>query len=348
MSRRHVAGAWRTIPTPVLLTITAGAVVASAVVAVGLGPVAVDASTAYGVLLEHLTGAEPGPDVPYATREIIVGIRLPRVLLAVIAGVGLSACGVVLQALLRNPLADPYLIGVSSGATFGVVTVLAVPSLAAMTLSVQAAAFVGGMIAFAGVFLVAQRGGQLPSLRLVLSGVGLAALFTALSHWIILTAPDNGALRSALTWMLGSLTGSTATQLVAPGVTVVVCVAAFVGSSRWLDALALGEEAAGTLGLHVGALRVSLVVAVALTVGMVVSVTGAVGFVALVVPHAVRLLVGTAHRRLLPMAAGCGALFLIWADVLARVVRPGQEVPLGVVTAALGAPVFLTILRRST
>lgn len=338
----------RRAPTWVLLAGSLTLLFVSALVAIGLGPVRIEPGTVYGVLWAHLSGSPGDTDVPFATTQIVLGIRAPRVVLGVLVGLGLAAAGTVLQALLRNPLADPYLVGVSSGATLGVVIVLAVPSVAAAAVTLPVAAFLGGMVAFAGVFAVAQRGGQLPPLRLVLTGVGLAALFTALSQWLILSSPDNGALRSALTWMLGSLTGRELPDLVVPALVTLACIAAFVATARWLDAFALGEEAAQTLGVDVRLVRLILVVLVALTVGVLVAQSGAVGFVALIVPHAIRLLVGTAHRRLLPLAAIWGAIFLIWADVAARLAKPGQEIPLGVVTAVLGAPVFLTILRRTT
>ena len=323
----------------------------SIVVAIGLGPVAISPRVVYGVLAEEFLGPlgiDATSDASFAQREIVTGIRLPRVLLGVVVGSGLAGCGVVLQALLRNPLADPYLIGVSSGATFGVVVVLATPTGIGAVMSLPLAAFVFGMAAFAVVFVVAKRGVRLDPLRLVLTGVAVGAMFTAASQWVILSFPDNGDLRRALTWILGSLTGRELGAVTTPAVVTIVALVVFWVFSSRLDSLALGEEAARSLGVSVTWLRTGMVVLVAVTVGALVSVSGAVGFVALITPHGARLIVGTAHRRLLPIAAMWGATFLVWADVLARVVRPGQEIPLGVVTAILGAPVFLAILRRTT
>lgn len=152
-------------------------------------------------------GFDVATGASFAEQEIVTGVRLPRVLLGVVVGIGLSACGVVLQALLRNPLADPDLIGVSSGASFGVVLVLATPTSLGAVLSIPIAAFLTGMSAFVIVFLVARRGLRLEPLRLVLTGVAVGAMYTAASHWVILSFPDNGDLRRALTWILGSLTG---------------------------------------------------------------------------------------------------------------------------------------------
>lgn len=348
VTQAHRPGLLRRSPGWALALVSAVVLVTTAVIAVALGPVRVPVPTVYAVLAEHLLSIDRTDPISYASREIVWGIRLPRVLLGLLVGGGLAACGVVLQALLRNPLADPYLIGVSAGATLGVVVALTVPTLAATALGLPAIAFVGGMLAFLLVFACAQRAGQLPPLRLVLAGVAIGALLTAITQWLIVTSPDNGDLRRALTWMLGSLTGIQLPGLAVPAVITGLSLAAFWAGSRWLDALALGEETAHTLGVNVAAMRVALIVLVAVTVGALVSVSGAVGFVALIVPHAVRMLIGTGHRRLLPLAATWGAIFLVWADVLARVVRPGQEIPLGVVTAIVGAPVFLVVLRRST
>ncbi|MFV0526222.1 MAG: FecCD family ABC transporter permease [Acidimicrobiales bacterium] len=326
------------------------ALLVSILLGIGLGPVTIGPDVVYGVLFEELlarVGVDVSTGASFAQREIVTGIRLPRVLLGVVVGGGLAGCGVVLQALLRNPLADPYLIGVSSGASFGVVAALAMPAIVGFV-SLPLAAFLAGMGAFVIVVLVARTGARLDPLRLVLTGVAVGAMFTAASQWIILSFPDNGDLRRALTWMLGSLTGQKLTAVALPAVVTALALVVFWTFAPRLDALAVGEETARSLGVSVGRLRTGMIVLVALTVGVLVSVSGAIGFVALIVPHGVRLLVGTAHRRLLPLAAMWGAIFLVWADVLARVVRPGQEIPLGVLTAMLGAPVFLVILRRTT
>lgn len=325
--------------------------VASVLFGIALGPVTISPRVVYGVLFEDIAtrlGFDVTVDATYSQRQIVTGIRLPRVLLGVVVGCGLAACGVVLQALLRNPLADPYLVGVSSGASFGVVAVLAAPTTLGAVFSLPIAAFLAGISAFVIVFLIARRGVQLDPLRLVLTGVAVGAMYTAASQWIILSFPDNGDLRRALTWILGSLTGRDVDAVVVPALVTAVALIVFWVCSSYLDALAIGEEAARSLGVPVGWFRTGMITLVALTVGALVAVSGAIGFVALITPHAVRLLAGTARRRLLPIAAMWGATFLVWADVLARVVRPGQEIPLGVVTAVLGGPIFLIILRRTT
>ncbi|MBP8920580.1 MAG: iron ABC transporter permease [Micropruina sp.] len=335
-------------PAWVLVAASIAVLAGSAVTAIGLGPLRIPFTEVYAVLADTAmpwAGIDSGSS--YARHEVVLGIRAPRVVLAIIVGAGLPVAGAIIQAILRNPLADPYLIGVSTGAGLGAVASLLFAALIPVWLGQPLTAFAGSMLAFGLVIGMARRSGQLTPIRLVLAGVAVAAFLAALTQWLIISASDEGTIRQALTWLLGSLTSVQFDQMPIPAIAVALGLTAGLAASGWLDALALGEEAAQSIGVDIVRFRWTMVSLSAAVVGTLVSVSGAIGFVALIVPHAVRLLVGSAHRRLLPLAAIWGAIFLVWADVLARIVRPGVEIPLGVVTALVGAPVFLSILRRT-
>lgn len=346
-------------PLTWLLTGSLAILLVTGVVAVGLGPTPVPVGDTYRILVAFAGKTIPGElgdflgsldaGTSYARREVITGIRLPRVVLGAVVGAGLGGAGCVLQALLRNPLADPYLIGVSSGAGFGVVGLLALPMVLPIAVpsasALMVGAFAGGMIAFALVFGFARRARNPSPSRLILAGVAVGALFSAGTQWLLMSSPEESTMRRALSWMMGSLVGVELGAAVVPAIVTAAGVTVFLAAARWLDAFALGEEVARTVGLDVVRFRAAMTTLVAVLIGVLVSVTGPIGFVALVVPHAVRLLVGVTHRRLIALTVVWAPTFVIWADVLARTARPGQEVPLGVVTAVLGVPFFLAILR---
>ncbi|MEW6154029.1 MAG: iron ABC transporter permease [Actinomycetota bacterium] len=311
------------------------------VMAVGIGPVAIPFLEVWGTLVDEFLG-----DGAEGSRRVIVTqIRFPRVLLAAVVGAGLAVSGVSVQALVRNPLADPYILGISAGAAFGAIGVIALGSSFGTT-SIPLAAFVGALLTFLAVFTLARRGGRLSPLRMILVGVAVAALLNAATNYVVISTPDNAQLRSALFWLLGGVAGARYRWLVAPTAALVVVSVYLVVHARTLNCLSLGDETATTLGVEVDRFRHTLVVLVALLVGSVVAVSGAIGFVALVLPHVGRLLVGPDHRRLVPVAGLLGAIFLVWVDVGARMIIRPAELPIGVVTAAIGAPVFLWLLAR--
>jgi iron complex transport system permease protein len=316
--------------------------IASMVMAVGIGPVPIPFGRVWGTLLGELSGdSAPGG----SQRTIVTQLRFPRVLLAAVVGGGLAVSGVSVQALVRNPLADPYILGVSAGAAFGAIAVIVVGG-SFGTVSIPVAAFGGALATFLVVFALARRGGRLSPLRLILVGVAVAALLNAATNYIVISTPDNAQLRSALFWLLGGVAGARYSWIAAPAVVLAGVSAYLVLHSRALNCLSLGDETAATLGVDVDRFRRTLVILVALLVGSVVAVSGAIGFVALMLPHIGRLLVGPDHRRLIPVAALLGAVFLVWVDVGARMLIRPAELPIGVVTAAVGAPFFLWLLGR--
>ncbi len=315
----------------------------SMVLATGFGATEVPVGDIVGVFARRLSGEADGS----VAATIVWDIRTPRVLLAAIVGAGLALAGTMIQTLVRNPLADPYLLGISSGASVGATAVITLGVLSSAGLwALTGGALLGALGAAVLVFGISIAQGGLTPLRLVLTGTVLSAAFSAVASFLVFRSAEPQAAQSVLFWLLGSLAGASWVKLIGPLVVVVLVGLAVWLLAGWLDALATGADAAASLGVPVVSLRVGLFVAQAVLVGVLVSVAGGIGFVGLVVPHLARMLVGARHRVLLPVAMLSGALFLVWVDVAARVLAPPMEIPLSVVTGLIGAPVFLAVLGR--
>ncbi|MGW4891905.1 FecCD family ABC transporter permease [Kitasatospora sp. NPDC004240] len=325
------------------------ALVLALTAAVSLGSVDIPPGEVWSVVARRLTGRAPEP----GTRDLIVWqLRVPRALLAALVGAGLGLVGTAVQALVRNPLADPYLLGISSGASLGAVALivlgagLGLGAGDAIGLSVSAAAFAGALAAFSLVWLLARRGGGFSPLRLVLAGIGIGQFLAGFTSYLVLQTDDEQQTRGVLFWLMGSLGGAVWGQLVVPAVVVALGLAALQARARGLNALLMGDETAAGLGVDVGRLRRELFVVTSVLTGVLVAVSGAIGFVGLMVPHVCRLLVGGDHRRLLPLSALTGAVLLVVVDTVARTALDTQELPVGVVTSLLGAPTLLYLLDR--
>ena len=316
------------------------ALVASLVFAVTLGPADIAPTDVWWTVLHHL-GLGDSP--LSALRDGIVWeLRLPRVLTAAAVGAGLAVAGAVMQALTRNPLADPYLLGLSSGASLGAVAVLVL----GVSALLAPAAFLGALAALVATLFIARASGPLTPARTVLAGVAVSSLAASVASFIIFWTATGDSYREILGWLLGSLAGARWPAVaIAVGAIVVVGIPLTL-AARTLDAFAFGDTAAASLGVNVERTRWILLVATALLTGAMVSVSGSIGFVGLVLPHAVRLVVGTGHRALLPLSALLGAVFLIWADTAARTLFDPRELPVGIVTAIVGAPLFVILLVR--
>lgn len=337
----------RRLPFPLILVLLAVLVVLTVTAAVTVGPVRIDALTVWGIVGARTIAWPTNIGWTLPEEQIVWQIRLPRALLGCLVGSGLAVVGVTLQALVRNSLADPYLLGVSSGAAVGATAVIlfgALSSFGANALPVGA--FLGALVAVAAVFALAQSGGRITPLRLVLSGTAVGYAFSAISSLMVFKAEQNQAVRSVLFWLMGSLGAAKWTQLPLPTVVLAILMAVLMSQSRQLNALAMGDDTATTLGINVTQLRRALFVVTSLLTGVMVALSGSIGFVGLVIPHVARMAVGADHRRTLPVAALVGAAFLVWVDVLARTVAAPVELPLGIVTGLLGAPVFAILMRR--
>lgn len=297
-------------------------------------------------IVAHRLGAGGAVTWPASHEAILLEIRLPRIVLAGLAGGALAMAGTTYQGLFRNPLADPYLLGVASGAGFGAVLafVLPLPSGVSRLGVVQFFAFVGALAAVAAVYALARSGGGAPVTLLVLAGVALGALANAATTLLMSLRGDQ--LLVIYGWLLGGFNTASWEEVRVVAPLVAVAGAAMLLGGRILNLLQFGEEQAATLGVDVERARLALVTFASLATAAAVAAGGLIGFVGLVVPHVTRLLFGPDHRRLLPLSMLLGAAFLIGADTLARSLPGSGEVPVGVVTAAVGAPFFLYLLRR--
>ncbi|NLV78735.1 MAG: iron ABC transporter permease [Rhodococcus sp.] len=278
-------------------------------------------------------------------QAILWNIRMPRVVLGVLVGAMLAIAGAAYQGVFRNPLADPYLLGVSSGAGLGATVAIVVGGAAGFA-GVPVAAFAGGLLAVGATYALGRSvGGGRTEIVIILAGVAVAAFANAIQTFFMQMHDDT--LRQVYSWMLGRLStdGWTDVRTVLPYVVVSVVIIAL--HRRTLDVMAVGDVEAASLGIDPARVRLLLVFVATLGTAAVVAASGLIGFVGIVVPHAVRLIVGPGHRMLLPLSLLTGAAFLVLADVLARTVMAPAELPIGVVTAAIGAPFFLVVLRRS-
>lgn len=320
---------------------------AAMLVAAGSGKAAIPLDLQVQILGRRLLGLPFEVVWPASAEAILLEIRLPRVALAALVGGALALAGAGYQGLFRNPLADPYLLGIASGAGLGAVLafVLPLPSGLYGFVIVQAMAFLGAAVTVAGVYLLASGGRTMSITSLLLAGVALGAIANAITAALMYLHGDK--MLVIYSWLLGGFNVATWRQvlLVAPGVLASGLVLALCGRS--LNLLQLGEEQAASLGVEVERVKLILVIAATLATAAAVSAAGLIGFVGLVVPHVTRLLLGPDYRRLVPVAALLGAAFLLAADTVARALPGPAELPVGVITAACGAPFFLVLLRRA-
>ena len=318
----------------------AAVLVAAAIASLGWGTSSLGPADVWAVL---------GGSASEGDRVILWRLRAPRVVLAVAVGGGLSVIGVAMQALVRNPLAEPYIVGASSGASAGAALFFLgfLPPVVSKAVSMPVAAVTGAWLAVTVVFLIARSGPVLSTGRLLLAGVAMSALLGSVTAFVTYASPEPDKLRAVLFWLLGSLGNTSWQDVAAPAAVSVGSGLALWALARPLDLLTTGEEPAAALGVPVERLKRALLAISAVATGVLVSAAGVIGFVGLIVPHAIRILVGASHRRLVPFAFLGGALFLVLADLAARTVLDGQEVPVGVLTAICGVPFFLVLLRKA-
>jgi iron complex transport system permease protein len=324
------------------------ALAASIVAATFIGTANIGPLDVIGIILRRLgLGAlAPGAPAPALIEALIWESRLPRVLLAAVVGLGLAVSGAVLQSITRNPLAEPYLLGVSSGASTGAVSVM-ILGLGSGAVTLSAGAFAGALVAFA-IVLVLIGGGRVSNpARVVLTGVLVSQFFSAVTSLVLMLDGDADATRGFTYWLLGSLGGARWEPLLVAGGVIVIGAALCLLFAPALDAFTFGWDTAASLGIDVTRARVTLMVLTALMTAAAVAASGAIGFIGLLVPHMVRLLAGSAHRMLLPLSGLGGAIFLIWVDTFARSAFSPHEIPVGVMTALIGAPFFALALRKA-
>ena len=329
-----------------LLVVLGFALLASCVLSLGFGSASVPASVVWQILLHKVLAL--GPETPTWTagqEHIVWLIRVPRMLLGALVGAGLALTGAVLQATTRNPLADPHLLGVTSGATLGaVIVVLHVGELIGV-LTLPLAAFVGALCSMLMVLAIASRQGRLDSDRLLLCGIAVSFVMMALAN-LLLFMGDHRASSAVMFWMLGGLGLARWELLGIPAVSVLIGLVLLLAMARSLNALMAGEQTAVTLGLNARNVRVKVFLIASLMTGVMVSISGSIGFVGLMIPHIARRLVGAEHRRLLPVCVLMGSIFLVWVDVAARTLIAPEDLPIGVATAAIGGLFFIGLMRK--
>ncbi len=335
---------------PLLIGILAAAAIVSMVTAAGLGPVSVSPGETVRILLGRIPligGIIPETWEPLE-QNIILGLRLPRVCLGMVVGASLAVCGVTMQALVRNELADPFILGVSNGAAafatlgmlFGAFSFLG-------TYSLSISAFIGSAVTIIFVYTISRVRGRINITQLLLSGVAISMIMDGVTNVITLSAPNALGLHNAEFWMAGSLAGARWAYLTLPLAVLVLCMLVLMLNYRGLNLLLLGDESAGALGVNVRRLQKLLVIVASLMAGVTIAVSGSIGFVGLMVPHFTRMIVGGDHKKVLPVSALLGGILVVWVDVAARTVIAPEELPVGILTAIIGGPIFIWMLKRS-
>lgn len=326
------------------------ALVLSILIAVTIGSVDLSIGEVYRVISYHLfrigDGSLYGSGV---VSDIVWYIRLPRIILAMAVGMGLAVSGVVMQAIVKNPLADPYVLGISSGASLG----------ATFAIMIGFGSFLGGNAvgvgAFIGAFavsllvqIVANIGGRANSIRLLLAGMALSSVCSALTNFIVYIAGDKAGIETVTFWLMGSLAGAKWVNIIVILPCMIAATLFFMTQARTLNMLLLGDEVSITLGTDLHHYRHLYLIISSLMVGLAVYCAGMIGFIGLLIPHMVRMLFGTDHKKIIPLSALSGAIFLIWADVACRVIIPKSELPIGILVSVIGAPCFIYLLIRKS
>lgn len=327
-----------------------GALVVALFWAMSIGTVKVPMTSIYNTVMEQLVSGQPIEGADYGpVHDIVWLLRLPRLVLAALVGMGLSVCGVIMQAVVKNPLADPYILGISSGASLGATAAILLGIGVAWGENfVGIAAFIGAFAMSLGVLFISNLGGRSNSVKLLLGGMALSAVCGAFSSFIVYFANNKEGMQTVAYWMMGSFAGAKWETLAVIAPIVVLAVLFFWSQSRMLNLMLLGDESALTLGTDLHIYRQVYLLVSSLIVGFVVYAAGMVGFVGLVVPHVIRMLVGTDHKKLIPVSAMTGAVFLVIADGLCRVIIPRTELPIGILISLIGAPCFVYLMIKKT
>ena len=330
------------------MAVAVACLLAACLAGVLIGPVALPPGAVGRDLLDALPFVDLSSGLSPAESAILWELRLPRVVLGGVVGAVLALSGAAYQGVFRNPLADPYLLGVAAGAGLGVTLAVAYgPGLAGWSIDLRpVAAFAGALLAVAATYVLGRSTGRTrTAATLILAGVAMASFLTALQTFV--QQQESETLRQVYTWILGTLGTAGWDQVLLILPYAVVAVAAILVHRRHLDVLSVGDEEADSLGVRSTRVRLIVVAAASMGTAAAVAVSGLIGFVGIIVPHTVRLVVGSSYRLVLPLSVAFGAAFLILSDLLGRTVVAPAEIPIGVVTAFFGAPFFLVILRRS-
>lgn len=325
--------------------IAAGALLVSLTCAVSFGAVPIPLDMVWSIVLHKINPDWVAVAWSPGRENIVWEVRVPRALLAALVGAGLSVVGAVLQAATRNPLADPHLLGVSSGAAFGAIVALMHTGLILGLVTVPLFAFAGALGAMAIVLAVSRYANIESAERLVLAGVAISFVVMALGNLLVFLG-DPRAVHTVVFWILGGLGLAQWAHLIYPALALALCVAYLVLRAPYLNALAMGDETATALGVPAPRFRIVVFVVAALLTGVMVAFSGAIGFIGLMIPHAARFLLGGDNLRIVPASALLGAIALIWADIGARTIVAPEDMPIGIVTGLVGGVFFVLLLRQ--
>ncbi len=330
------------------ILILVGLSIISIIMGVGLGPVQIAFGDVWQIIFAKLTGGELA-EIPKNTQNIVWSLRLPRVLVGFVVGGGLALAGVAIQAFTKNPLAEPYILGISSGASAGAVFVVLNGALVGIAgrFALPIGAFIGAMIALVSVYTIAKSREGIVPIRLILVGIAVSAMFSAITNFLVFNARSDSGVRNATFWMMGSLAGIKWQYLWTPLTILLASFIIFMILSRAMNTMLLGENTAIILGMNIKLARKIIVIMSALLAGSIVSISGSIGFVGLIIPHIVRSLWGADHRFVIPASVLFGGIFIVFSDVAARLLVDPQELPIGIVTALLGAPYFVYLVKKN-
>lgn len=340
MRNKYVTGPW------LVALIGLGLLLVSLTFAIAIGAVSVPAATVWGVVVNKIAPGTVAQTWSQGRDAIVWDIRFPRALLAMMVGAGLALVGASLQAVTRNPLADPHLLGISSGGAFGAILALLHTGLFLGLATVPLLAFLGALVTTLVVLGVVRVADATTADRLVLAGVAVSFIIMALAN-ILIFLGDPRAAHTVVFWMLGGLGLAQWSQLIYPLIVLLLCGCWLMLNAPRLNAMTIGDETAATLGIAVGRFRLATFVVGAMITGVMVAFTGVIGFVGLMIPHVARMVVGGNYRRLLPASALLGAIFLLWADIIARTIMAPDDMPIGIITGLIGGAFFIWLLRRS-
>ena len=314
--------------------------------AVTIGSVDISIKEVYQVILYKLLNIGDSSIGTGAVADVVWLIRMPRIVLAIAVGVGLSVVGIVMQAIVKNPLADPYILGVSSGASLGatLAVVLGIGSSFGSNLTRYIMGFIGAFGVSILVLIISNIGGRSNSIKLLLAGMALSSVCSSFSSFLVYISDDSQKLKTITFWLMGSLAGAKWNEIVIIMPIIILGVIFFMTQYRTLNLMLLGDEVSITLGTDLHKFRIIYLVITSLMIGLLVYVSGMIGFVGLIIPHIVRMIFGTDHKKIIPISALLGAIILIWADVLSRALIKGTEIPIGIVISIIGSPLFVWLM----
>lgn len=348
MLKSHLKKNLHSIKTPVFLGVFGLLCILlflSVILAVGFGSVDISSDHILSIVLYRLFHIGSIDHLPKSLVDIVYNIRLPRIILALMVGIGLSISGVIMQAIVKNSLADPYILGVSSGASLG--ATLSIMLGIGSALGPNYVGWSACIVAFLSSLLVmsiANLRGRANPMKLIMSGVAVSSMFSAFSSFIIYTSSNREGMKSVGFWLMGGLSGAKWENMLTISFLVLIALFFFISQYRTLNLMLLGDEVSITLGKDLHLYRQIYLLVVSVIIGFVVYNAGIIGFIGLIIPHISRLFFGTDHKKIIPVSAVLGGIILIWSDVLARSLIAGNEIPVGIIISLVGAPAFVYLL----